>query len=64
MRAEAIPVRDAAGLRGYLAAHGEQCEAILPTGRTLGYYNTVCAAVDALRQARTDRTENTETSDI
>ena len=50
---EPMPVRDAAGLRGYLAAREDRCEAILPTGRSLGLYNNVGAALAALREAKT-----------
>lgn len=61
---DATPVRDASGLCGYVRQAGERCAAIQPSGRILGLYGSVAAAMDALRAARTQRTDHTETTDI
>lgn len=43
------PIIDSLGMRGWIVTRGPRCEAVLPSGESLGLYNNVSAAMDALR---------------
>ena len=62
---EPVQVRDRAGACvGYLAERDGRCEAVLSSGRSLGLYNSVGAALEALCGARTKQADRTVYSDV
>jgi hypothetical protein len=43
------PIIDSHGMRGWIITRGPRCEAVQTSGQSLGLYNNVSAAMDALR---------------